>query len=408
MISNKTSIYYKFLKEKKGFLDSYRNGDDGAFLSIDEKYFIFPGFCDLHVHFREPGFFYKETIRTGSLAAARGGYTTVCTMPNLNPAPDSLKNLNVQLEAVKKDAVTEIIPYGTITEGERGEELSDMQSLAPYVCAFSDDGRGVQSEELMRKAMIKAKSLGKIIAAHCEENALLKGGCVHEGEWAKRNGFTGISSESEYVQLERDLRLAKETGVRYHVCHVSAKESVELIRKAKKEGVAVTCETAPHYLLLTENDLIDDGRFKMNPPVRSKADKNALIEGVIDGTIDAIATDHAPHSAEEKNKGLAGSAFGIVGLETAFPLLFTYLVKENVISLNKLVGLMSDNPRKIFGIPKREKDFTVFDAEKPYKILPCEFLSKGKSTPFENREVYGRCVLTVKDENIIYSYKKCE
>lgn len=405
VLKKKEIMFDKLVKEKKGkdFFDAYRNFGDGTFLLIEGKYFICSGFCDLHVHFREPGFFYKESIKSGSLAGARGGYTTVCTMPNLNPAPDTLENLNVQREIIKKDAVIEVIPYGTITKGEKGDELSDMRSLAPYVCAFSDDGRGVQSDDMMRLAMEKAKSLDKIISAHCEDNSLLKGGCIHDGEWAKRHGFIGISSESEYKQLERDLRLAKEIGVRYHVCHISTKESVELIRNAKKEGVSVTCETAPHYLVLTENDLRDEGRFKMNPPVRSEEDKRALIEGVIDGTIDAIATDHAPHSKEEKSKGLKDSAFGIVGLETAFPLLYTRLVKENVITLQRLVELMSDNPRKIFDIKKRNNDYTVFEIANPYKISPEDFLSKGRSTPFEGDEVFGRCVLTVKDDKTVYS-----
>ncbi len=393
----------KLIREKRGkyLLDAYRDGDD-TFSLIDEKYLICPGFCDLHVHFREPGFFYKEGIKTGSLAAARGGYTTVCTMPNLNPCPDTLENLDVQRDIIERDALVEVLPYGTISKGEKGEELADMQALAPYVCAFSDDGRGVQSEDMMRLAMQKAKSLGKIIAAHCEDNSLLKGGCIHEGEWAKKHGFVGISSESEYRQIERDLRLAKEIGVRYHVCHISTKESVELIRNAKKEGVRVTCETAPHYLVMSENDLVDEGRFKMNPPLRSEQDKNALIEGVIDGTIDAIATDHAPHSKEEKSRGLKDSLFGIVGLETSFAILYSRLVREGVISANKLVELLSDNPRKIFNIPKRDNDFVVFDVEKPYKISSEEFLSKGKSTPFENVQVFGKCLLTVKDGNIVY------
>ncbi len=408
MKSYLTETFDRLIREKKkrDFFDTYRNYGADTFVSVDRKFVICPGFCDLHVHFREPGFFYKETIKTGSLAAARGGYTTVCTMPNLNPAPDSLDNLSVQLDIIKNDAAIEVIPYGTITKGEKGEELADMAEIAPYVCAFSDDGKGIQSEDMMRAAMQKAKSLGKIIAAHCEDESLLSGGCVHDGEWARRNGFIGISSESEYAQLERDLRLALETGVRYHVCHVSAKESVELIRKAKQNGVSVTCETAPHYLLLTENDLIDEGRFKINPPVRSVQDRDALIEGVIDGTIDAIATDHAPHSVTEKSKGLRESAFGIVGLETAFPLLYTRFVKENVISVKKLIELMSDNPRKIFGIPKRENDFSVFSVDEPYKISSQEFLSKGKSTPFENCEVFGRCEMTVKGGKIVYAYKK--
>lgn len=404
MVINRADMFNNLVKEKKKekFFDIYKSLGGCLVLLVDNKYIICPGFCDLHVHFREPGFFYKESIKSGTAAAARGGYTTVCTMPNLNPTPDTAANLKIQLDIVEKDAFIEVIPYGAITQGEKGEKLSDMQALAPYVCAFSDDGKGVQSEDVMRAAMLKAKSLKKIIAAHCEDDSLLCGGCVHDGTWAKNNGFIGISSESEFKQLERDLRLARETGVRYHVCHISTKESVELIRKAKKEGTLVTCETAPHYLLLTENDLIDDGRYKMNPPIRSEADRDALIGGIIDGTIDAIATDHAPHAKHEKDKGLKDSAFGIVGLETAFPLLYTYLVRENVISLERLIELMCDAPRKAFGIPKREKDFTVFEIDKPYKISSKEFLSKGKSTPFENREVYGRCVMTVKDGKIVY------
>ncbi len=368
---------------------------------IDDKYLIIPGLCDVHVHFREPGFSYKETIKTGSLAAARGGYSAVCTMPNLKPAPDSPENLKLQIDAIKKDAAVKVLPYGTITVGQAGEQLSDMESMQSDVCAFSDDGRGVQSEEMMRAAMLKAKSLGKIIAAHCEDNSLLFGGYIHDGRYAKEHGHRGISSASEYKQIERDLKLCEEIGCAYHVCHISTKESVELIRNAKKRGVDVTCETGPHYLVLCEDDLEEDGRFKMNPPLRSREDKAALIEGVLDGTIDMIATDHAPHSAEEKSKGLEKSAMGIVGLETAFPILYTELVKKEIITIERLCELMSDNPKKRFGIDS-SGDFAVFDISESYEINPEEFLSKGRATPFTGREVFGRCVLNFCGGKIVY------
>ncbi|MDD4125920.1 MAG: dihydroorotase, partial [Eubacteriales bacterium] len=312
----------------------------------DKSFIIFPGFADVHIHLREPGFSYKETVHTGTLAAARGGYTDVCAMPNLNPTPDCPENLKYETDIIQKDAVINVFPYGTITAGENGCELSAMESLAPYVCAFSDDGHGVQDAEMMRKAMLKAKSLGKIIAAHCEDNTLLNGGYINDGEYAKAHNHKGICGESEWRQIERDLRLASETECTYHICHVSTKESVSLIRRAKAAGINVTCETAPHYLLMDETMLEEDGRFKMNPPLRGKSDREALLEGLADGTIDMIATDHAPHTAEEKSRGLADSAFGITGLETAFPLLYTYLVKTNIISLDKLVDLMTSSPRK--------------------------------------------------------------
>ena len=366
------------------------------------KYTVFPGFCDVHVHFREPGFSYKETIASGSAAAARGGYTAVCAMPNLNPVPDSVENLRVQTDIIKKDALISVFPYAAITVGEKGEQIADLEALAPHVIAFSDDGKGVQSEDMMREAMIRAKSLGKMIVAHCEVNELLKGGYIHDGEYAKMHGHKGICSESEWRQIERDLRLSKETGCAYHVCHISTKESVELIRKAKAEGINVTCETGPHYLVLDENDLKEEGRFKMNPPLRSLADREALIEGIIDGTIDMIATDHAPHSAEEKAKGLKDSAFGIVGLETAFPVLYTKLVKENIISLEKLVKLLNENPRRRFGI-SQTGDFTVWNLNESYKIDPEDFLSMGKATPFAGMEVFGKCMLTVRGGKVVYS-----
>lgn len=359
-----------------------------------DKYTVFPGFCDVHVHFREPGFSYKETMKTGTAAAARGGYTAVCSMPNLKPVPDSAEHLKAQTDIIDKNALIAVYPYGSITVGEGGEQLSDMKSMAESAISFSDDGRGVQSDEIMRSAMLEAKSLGKIITAHCEDNSLLHGGYIHDGVYAEKHGHKGICSASEYRQIERDLRLAKETGCAYHVCHISAKESVELIRRAKAEGVDITCETAPHYLVLDENDLREDGKFKMNPPLRSTQDRLALIEGIKDGTIDMIATDHAPHSAEEKSRGLAGSAFGVVGIETAFPALYTTLVKTNIITLEKLIELIAVNPRKRFKIPL-DNDFTVWDLNEEFTVNPEEFLSMGHSTPFEGMKFFGRCISTV-------------
>lgn len=375
--------------------------DGGLSPVISKKYIIVPGLCDVHVHFREPGFSYKETIASGSAAAAHGGYTAVCTMPNLDPVPDSAEHLQVQLDAIERGAAIKVLPYGAITVGEKGEKLADMEAMSDKVCAFSDDGKGVQNDEMMREAMTAAKRLGKIIAAHCEDNSLLLGGYIHDGEYARMHGHRGISSASEYKQIERDLRLAEETGCAYHVCHISTKESVELIRQAKARGVDVTCETAPHYLVLCDEDMQEDGRFKMNPPLRSREDKQALIEGIKDGTIDMIATDHAPHSAEEKERGLEKSLMGIVGLETAFPVLYTELVMKNIITLDRLVELMSFKPKKRFGIDT-ENDFAVFDISEAYKIDPENFLSMGRATPFAGREVFGRCLLTVHNEKVVY------
>lgn len=375
--------------------------DGGLSPVISKKYIIVPGLCDVHVHFREPGFSYKETIASGSAAAAHGGYTAVCTMPNLDPVPDSAEHLQVQLDAIKRGAAIKVLPYGAITVGEKGERLADMEAMSDKVCAFSDDGKGVQNDEMMREAMTAAKRLGKIIAAHCEDNSLLFGGYIHDGEYARMHGHRGISSASEYKQIERDLRLAEETGCAYHVCHISTKESVELIRQAKARGVNVTCETAPHYLVLCDEDMQEDGRFKMNPPLRSREDKQALIEGIKDGTIDMIATDHAPHSAEEKGRGLEKSLMGVVGLETAFPVLYTELVKKNIITLDRLVELMSFKPKERFGIDT-ENDFAVFDISEAYKIDPEDFLSMGRATPFAGREVFGRCLLTVHNEKVVY------
>lgn len=375
--------------------------DGGLSPVISKKYIIVPGLCDVHVHFREPGFSYKETIASGSAAAAHGGYTAVCTMPNLDPVPDSAEHLQVQLDAIERGAAIKVLPYGAITVGEKGEKLADMEAMSDKVCAFSDDGKGVQNDEMMREAMTAAKRLGKIIAAHCEDNSLLFGGYIHDGEYARMHGHRGISSASEYKQIERDLRLAEETGCAYHVCHISTKESVELIRQAKARGVNVTCETAPHYLVLCDEDMQEDGRFKMNPPLRSREDKKALIEGINDGTIDMIATDHAPHSAEEKGRGLEKSLMGVVGLETAFPVLYTELVMKNIITLDRLVELMSFKPKERFGIDT-ENDFAVFDISEAYKIDPEDFLSMGRVTPFAGREVFGRCLLTVHNGKVVY------
>ena len=371
-------------------------------LSENHCLYALPGFTDVHVHLREPGFSYKETIATGTRAAARGGYTAVCAMPNLNPVPDSMAHLRLELDIIERDAVIGVIPYGAITVGEAGGALADMDALAPHVAAFSDDGHGVQSDDMMRAAMRRAKSLGRLIAAHCEDNRLLRGGCIHDGAWARAHGLPGICSRSEWGQIERDLNLVRETGCGYHVCHISTKESVVLIRKAKAEGLDVSCETAPHYLLLTEDDLQDEGRFKMNPPVREVADREALLEGIADGTIDMIATDHAPHAAQEKSKGLLGSAMGIVGLETAFPLLYTHLVKaQRLISLERLVELMSTAPARRFGLPVNgicedaEANLSLWDLDAEYAVDPNDFRSMGRATPFEGWTVRGKCVETL-------------
>ena len=394
-----THDYAYRYEEIKAFAEKFLA--DGGLLSAVENYIIVPGLCDVHVHFREPGFSYKETIASGSAAAAHGGYTAVCTMPNLSPVPDSAEHLQVQLDAIKRGAAIKVLPYGAITVGEKGEKLADMEAMSDKVCAFSDDGKGVQNDEMMREAMTAAKRLGKIIAAHCEDNSLLFGGYIHDGEYARMHGHRGISSASEYKQIERDLRLAEETGCAYHVCHISTKESVELIRQAKARGVNVTCETAPHYLVLCDEDMQEDGRFKMNPLLRSREDKQALIEGINDGTIDMIATDHAPHSAKEKGRGLEKSLMGVVGLETAFPVLYTELVKKNIITLDRLVELMSFKPKERFGIDT-ENDFAVFDISEAYKIDPENFLSMGRATPFAGREVFGRCLLTVHNGKVVY------
>ncbi len=384
-----------FIKKDIGVCNG-RIVSGGAVSGADLKFnncYIFPGFADVHVHLREPGFSYKETIASGTAAAASGGYTAVCSMPNLKPVPDCVENMRIQLDIIKRDAKIRVYPYAAITNGERGETLSDMEKLARYAVGFSDDGRGVQSREMMREAMLCAKRLGKIIAAHCEDNSLLNGGYIHDGVYAARHNHKGICSESEYLPIKRDIELLRETGAAYHVCHVSAKESVELIRSAKAEGLDITCETAPHYLTLCDEDLKEEGRFKMNPPLRSCEDREALIEGISDGTIDMIATDHAPHSDEEKGRGLSGSLMGISGIETAFPVLYTELVMKNIISLEKLIELMSINPRRRFNIGSDE-DFCIFNLNKEYVIDSSGFFSKGKSTPFDGKKVFGKCIYT--------------
>ncbi len=367
----------------------------------NKKIAVFPGFCDVHVHLREPGFFYKETIRSGTAAAARGGYTDVFTMPNLNPVPDCPAHLNLQLDLIEQQAVIGVHPFAAITRGEQGEELADLALLAPLAAGFSDDGRGVQSAELMRRAMEEAHALGKIIVAHCEEEALVRGGYIHAGPYARAHRHRGICAESEWKPIERDLLLAEETGCAYHVCHVSAKESVALIRAAKARGIDVTCETAPHYLLLNDMQLEEDGRFKMNPPIREEADRQALIEGLLDGTIDMIATDHAPHTAEEKSGGLERSLMGVVGLETAFPALYTGLVEPGILPLEKLIALLADKPRARFGLSARQ-DVCIWDLAADYEIDPAEFLSRGRSTPFAGMRVRGSCLMTIYGGKVVW------
>ena len=382
-------------------------GDDvlpvlSSSLCPDKEYTVLLGFCDVHVHFREPGFSYKGTVAAGSRAAARGGYTTVCTMPNLKPVPDTEEHIKEQLTIIERDSVIEIFPYASITKAQAGEELSDMEALSPLSVAFSDDGRGVQLEQIMRAAMLKAKALGKMIVAHCEDNSLLRGGYIHDGEYAKAHGHRGICSESEWGPIKRDIELVRETGCKYHVCHISTKESVELIRKAKAEGVDISCETAPHYLILDDSDLKEEGRFKMNPPLRGKEDKEALIEGLIDGTIDMIATDHAPHSKEDKGAGLEGSAFGVVGLEFAFPAMYTHFVKTGIITLERLEELMAIAPRERFGLPIPTDSFSVWDLNEEFTVNPDDFLSLGKATPFEGHRLFGVNKLTCHRGKTVY------
>ena len=382
--------------------------DGAAVVELNHR-FVVPGFVDVHVHLREPGFSYKETIASGTAAAAAGGYTALCAMPNLNPVPDSPDHLRAELEAIRRDARLHVYPYGAITQGEKGEALADMGALAPSVPGFSDDGRGVQSREMMRRAMLLAKKLDRPIVAHCEDESLLdKGWCVHDGEFAKRHGLPGNDPASEWRQVERDLGLVRETGCQYHVCHVSAKESVTLIRAAKAEGLPVTCETGPHYLLLCDEDLLDEGRFRMNPPIRSAADRDALIEGLLDGTVDCIATDHAPHSAEEKSKGLRGSLNGIVGLECAFSVLYTNLVETGTVPFETLLNAMCVNPRRIFGLPGgriaagQPADLTVLDLNRPGVVDSGSFRSLGRATPFDGWGVSAAAALTICGGEIVY------
>ncbi|MBR7095584.1 MAG: dihydroorotase [Clostridia bacterium] len=364
------------------------------------SYTVLPGFCDVHVHFREPGFSYKETIASGSRAAARGGYTSVLTMPNLSPVPDSRETLDLQLDIIRRDAVIAVTPIGAITRGERGEELSDMAAMAPDVAGFSDDGRGVQSEEMMRAAMERAHALGRPIVAHCEVNALLNGGYIHDGEYARAHGHRGISSESEYAEVERDIYLSEKTGCPLHLCHISTKESVALIRAAKARGADVTCETGPHYLVMDDGDLQEDGRYKMNPPLRAAADRLALVEGLLDGTVDMIATDHAPHSTEEKSRGLAGSAFGIVGLETAFATVYTHLVRTGTVPMERVLDALVTAPRRRFSLPL--DGFSLFALDEEFTVDARDFLSKGSATPFLGRRLFGVNHLTVTSGRAVY------
>lgn len=382
-------------------------GFDAVF-HVDGKVVV-PGFADVHVHLREPGFLRKETIATGTLAAARGGYTAVCSMPNLSPAPDSVENIRVQQEAIDRDALIRVYPYAAITVGQKGAgELVDIEQLADKCIAFSDDGKGVQREELMLEAMRRVKKVGGLIAAHCEDESLLRGGYIHDGLYARERGHRGICSESEWGPVRRDLELVRKTGCRYHVCHVSTKETVELIRRAKAEGLPVTCETGPHYLTMCDRQLKEDGRFKMNPPIRSSEDRDALVQELIDGTIDMVATDHAPHTAEEKAQGLEKSLMGVVGLETAFPVLYTNLVMSNRMSLETLLERMCVAPRRTFGLeggeikPGAKADMAVLDLNAKYVVRPEEFLSKGRATPFEGWLVYGENTMTVVDGKIVW------
>jgi len=363
---------------------------------------LLPGFADVHVHLREPGFSYKETVRTGTMAAAAGGYTTVCSMPNLNPVPDSAEHLRPQLEAIKNSAAIHVYPYGAITVGEKGQQLADMEAMAKDIVAFSDDGKGVQNENLMREAMLRARALGKMIVAHCEDESLLHGGCIHDGEYARSHGIPGICSESEWGPIARDLKLVEETGCAYHICHISTKESVQLIREAKARGLDVTCETAPHYLVFSDSELLDEGRFRMNPPIRSAEDRAALIEGLLDGTIDMIATDHAPHSAEEKAGGLRNSLNGIIGLECAFSVMYTHFVETGLISLEKLLELMVYAPRRRFGLPLPEGDVCIFDLGESYTYDPhTHHASMGVSSPFEGMELRGLHCLTAVGGSVV-------
>lgn len=381
--------------------------DNTPVIDLNNLY-ILPGFTDVHVHLREPGFFYKETILSGTKAAAKGGFTLVCSMPNLNPVPDNIENLKIQQDIIDRDAVIKVLPHASITKEQKGEELVDFESLSEKCFAFSDDGKGIQNSEIMREAMKKAKRLGKTIVAHCEDESLVCGGYIHDGEYAKLHGHKGISSASEYKQVQRDLDLCEETGCKYHVCHISTKETVDIVRKAKAKGLKVSCETTPHYLTFCDMDLKEEGRFKMNPPIRSSEDREALIEGIKDGTIEIIATDHAPHTKEEKSKGLDKSNMGVVGLETSFGVINTFLVNEGHISFEKLVELMSINPRKIFGIDYgirmgEKADLTIVDKNKEWVVNSSEFVSKGRATPFEGMKLKGDVLLTIYNGEIVYN-----
>lgn len=411
MLVFEDAVYYTTAGFRKGKVTV----DDGkVFLSPSQPVkevkgtIIIPGLADVHVHLREPGFFYKESIATGSESGARAGYTALCAMPNLDPVPDCLRNLRQELDIIARTARTGVYPYGALTVGEKGEELAEIEELAPHVVGFSDDGKGVQSEDMMREAMTRVKACGKVIAAHCEVNALLDGGYIHDGDYARAHGHKGISSESEWRMVERDVALAAETGVKYHVCHVSSAESVDIIRRAKAAGADVTCETAPHYLVLTDEDLRDEGRFKMNPPVRGARDREALLRGLADGTVDIVATDHAPHSDEEKSKGLKGSLMGVIGLEYAFPVLYTELVMTGKLSLERLVYAMSTAPARRFGLAGGDirdgapANLAVIDLSREWTVRGAESASKGSATPFEGKKVFAKNITTILNGVIIW------
>ena len=401
----KATICFKDVVNLKKVKDSILRNDSLTVFN-SHNFTVFPGFCDVHVHFREPGFSYKGTIKSESKAAAHGGYTTVCTMPNLNPVPDSVEHLKAETDCIRKDACIEVLPFGAVTVGEKGKVLSDIEHMYADVVGFSDDGKGVQNAELMRQAMLLCRKYGKVLSAHCEVESLVHGGYIHEGEYARTHHHAGICSESEWKEVERDILLAKETGCVYHVCHISTKESVELVRQAKKEGIRVTCETAPHYLLFSDADLEEDAKWKMYPPIRSLKDQEALIEGYRDGTIDCLATDHAPHSAEEKSRGLKNSANGIIGLETAFPAIYTGLVKTGKVSMERVLDSLIYAPRRIFSIPLRTTDYSIWDLNAEYTVDPHSFQSMGRSTPFEGRKVYGKCMATVYEDTVVWRSKE--
>ncbi|HLS66663.1 MAG TPA: dihydroorotase [Pseudogracilibacillus sp.] len=371
---------------------------------------VLPGFIDVHIHLREPGGEAKETIKTGTEAAARGGFTTVCAMPNTNPVPDNEETVRDILQRIEKDAVIRVLPYAAITKGLQGKERTNITELSKLgVFAFTDDGVGIQTAGQMYEAMVEAAKNDMTIVAHCEDNSILYGGAVHEGDVSKRLDMPGILNACEAVHIARDVLLAEAANCHYHVCHVSTKESVRVIRDAKRAGIRVTAEVTPHHLLLTEDDITeDDANYKMNPPLRAKEDRDALIAGLLDGTIDFIATDHAPHTEVEKEAGILRAPFGIVGLETAFPLMYTHFVKTGKMTFRQLVDYFTKKPAEVFGLPYGMlqvgsiADLTVVDLENEMTIDKTTFYSKGKNTPFDGWNVYGNPLLTIASGKTVY------